>query len=195
MLTDPASARPLHFSAQQSGYSLLFEGCWVGFIAMNRIGSPFFCFLSAVLKVECAAVSPCRELYFGCGRAKRVLRQAFHAFPQSIPPSLFPRRRAVARQFLRRAWCIDGITACRSMGSTVAACRAVHTPCVANLLIDDPDCAIRQCPMTNGQQRTKYQIQRPKVHITLGHWPVSAFPSLSTVHYQLSIVSLPLYKT
>jgi len=40
--------------------------------------------------------------------------------------------------FLRRAWCIDRVTPCRSIGSAVTACRAVHTRCVANLLIDDP---------------------------------------------------------
>jgi len=30
------------------------------------------------------------------------------------------------------------------MGSAITACRAVHTPCVVRLFIDDPDCVTRQ---------------------------------------------------
>jgi hypothetical protein len=53
--------------------------------------------------------------------------------------SLFPAADAPWRDsFLRRAWCIDRVTPCRSMGSAITACRAAHTPCVASLLIDDP---------------------------------------------------------
>ena len=76
-----------------------------------------------------------RGLTWGCSRTANDHRQA-RSLRLSHPLSAHAPRRD---SFLRRAWCIDSVTPCRSMGSAITACRAVHTPCVAGLLIGDAD--------------------------------------------------------
>jgi hypothetical protein len=115
----------------------------------------------------------------------RVISNVERSSTNQIPPSFASRRSLVAAAtpfvppflhsspiafsaadapqrdtFLRRAWCTDRVTPCRSMASAIPASRAARAPRVAGLLVDDPDCVTRAMP--NDQWRTKDQIPTPR---------------------------------